>query len=131
MIFKPTKKTLGIIAVGKATTETIDALDKIGVKDPEKSGIGLFACKIPWPLIDQEIINFCEEFKEILVIEEKASIVEEQVAHILFNSKSRPQLSGKMDASSKEELIPKISELSSDIIADCLLKKVIQSSIRR
>jgi len=129
VIFNPTKRTLGIISVGKATTETIDALDKIGIKDPEKTGIGLFACKIPWPLIDQEIINFCEEFKEILVIEEKASIVEEQVAHILFNSKARPQLSGKLDASSQEELIPKISELSSDIIADCLQKKVTQSSI--
>ena len=129
IIFNPTKKILGIIAVGKAKTETIDALDKIGIKDPEKSGIGLFACKIPWPLIDQEIINFCENFEEILVIEEKAGIVEEQVAHILFNCKSRPQLSGKLDASSKEELIPKISELSSDIIADCLLKKVSHSSI--
>ena len=129
VIFNPTKKTLGIISVGKATTETIDALDKIGIKDPERSGIGLFACKIPWPLIDQEIINFCKNFEEILVIEEKASIVEEQVAHILFNSKSRPRLSGKLDASSKEELVPKISELSSDIIADCLLKKAIHSSI--
>ena len=69
VIFNPTKKTLGIISVGKATTETIDALDKIGIKDPERSGIGLFACKIPWPLIDQEIINFCKNFEEILVIE--------------------------------------------------------------
>ena len=129
IIFNPAKKILGIITVGKAKTETIDALDKIGIKDPEKSGIGLFACKIPWPLIDQEIINFCENFEEILVIEEKAGIVEEQVAHILFNCKSRPQLSGKLDASSKEELIPKISELSSDIIADCLLKKVSHSPI--
>ena len=129
IIFNPAKKILGIITVGKAKTETIDALDKIGIKDPEKSGIGLFACKIPWPLIDQEIINFCENFEEILVIEEKAGIVEEQVAHILFNCKSRPQLSGKLDASSKEELIPKISELSSDIIADCLVKKIGHSSI--
>ncbi len=130
VIYNPAKKKLGIIAVGKAATETIDAFENIGIKSPEKSGIGFFACKIPWPLIDKEIINFCETFEEILVVEEKGAVVEEQVAHILFNSKFRPLLSGKFDAVTKEELIPKVSELSSDIIADCLLKKVNQSSIK-
>ena len=123
-IFNPKKKKLGIIAVGKATTETIDALFKIGINEPEKNSIGLFSCKVPWPLINEEIEKFAEKFEEILVIEEKASIVEEQVAHILFNSNSRPLLSGKLDAVTNDELIPKVSELSSDIISDCLLKKI-------
>lgn len=127
-IFYPKKKKLGIIAVGKATTETMDALDKIGINEPEKSGIGLFACKVPWPLIDDEIKSFSDGFEEILVIEEKASVVEEQVAHILFNSKTRPLLSGKIDAFTNNELVPKISELSSDIISDCLLKKIIDNN---
>ena len=123
-IFNPKKKKLGIISVGKAATETIDALFKIGINEPEKNSIGLFSCKVPWPLINKEIEEFAEKFEEILVIEEKASIVEEQVAHILFNSKSRPLLSGKLDAVTYDELIPKVSELSSDIISDCLLKKI-------
>ena len=123
-IFNPKKKKLGIIAVGKATTETIDALFKIGINEPEKNSIGLFSCKVPWPLINEEIEKFAEKFEEILVIEEKASIVEEQVAHILFNSNFRPLLSGKLDAVKNDELIPKVSELSSDIISDCLLKKI-------
>ena len=123
-IFNPKKKKLGIIAVGKATTETIDALFKIGINEPEKNSIGLFSCKVPWPLINEEIEKFAEKFEEILIIEEKASIVEEQVAHILFNSNSRPILSGKLDAVTNDELIPKVSELSSDIISDCLLKKI-------
>ena len=123
-IFNPKKKKLGIIAVGKATTETIDALFKIGINEPEKNSIGLFSCKVPWPLINEEIEKFAEKFEEILIIEEKASIVEEQVAHILFNSNSRPLLSGKLDAVTNDELIPKVSELSSDIISDCLLKKI-------
>ena len=123
-IFNPKKKKLGIIAVGKATTETIDALFKIGINEPEKNSIGLFSCKVPWPLINEEIEKFAEKFEEILVIEEKASIVEEQVAHILFNSNFRPLLSGKLDAVTNDELIPKVSELSSDIISDCLLKKI-------
>ena len=123
-LFNPKKKKLGIIAVGKAATETIDALFKIGISEPEKNSIGLFSCKVPWPLINEEIEKFAEKFEEILVIEEKASIVEEQVAHILFNSNSRPLLSGKLDAVTNDELIPKVSELSSDIILDCLLKKI-------
>jgi len=123
-IFNPKKKKLGIISVGKAATETIDALFKIGINKPEENSIGLFSCKVPWPLINKEIEEFAEKFEEILVIEEKASIVEEQVAHILFNSKSRPLLSGKLDAVTYDELIPKVSELSSDIISDCLLKKI-------
>ncbi len=123
-IFNPKKKKLGIISVGKAATETIDALFKIGISEPEKNSIGLFSCKVPWPLINEEIEKFAEKFEEILVIEEKASIVEEQVAHILFNSNPRPLLSGKLDAVTNDELIPKVSELSSDIILDCLLKKI-------
>ena len=123
-IFNPKEKKIGIITVGKATTETMDALERIGVKSPEEQGIGMYACKIPWPLINQEIIDFCSGYEQVLIIEEKAGIVEEQVAHILFNYKERPLLSGKLDAETKELLIPKISELSSDIIADCLLKKL-------
>ena len=127
-LFNPKEKKVGIITVGKATTETMDAFERIGIQSPEKNGIGVYACKVPWPLINQEIIEFCEGFKEILVIEEKGAIVEEQVAHILFNIKERPLLSGKLDAITKEALIPKTSELSSDIIADCLLKKLAPKS---
>ena len=117
-------KNLGIITVGKATTETIDALDSIGVFEPHKYGIGIFACKVPWPLINQDIINFAKGYKEILIIEEKRGLVEEQVAHILFNTDKKPILSGKNDGLTKEILVPEIAELSSDIIADVLLKKI-------
>ena len=60
----------------------------------------------------------------ILIIEEKRSLVEEQVAHILFNTDKKPILSGKNDGLTKEILVPEIAELSSDIIADVLLKKI-------
>ena len=123
-ITNPKQKKLGLITVGKATSETMDALERIGIDSPEKSGIGIYACTVPWPLINEEIIQFCEGFEQILIIEEKGAIVEEQVAHILFNIKERPLLSGKFDAVTNETLIPKVSELSSDIIADCLLKKI-------
>ena len=117
-------KNLGIITVGKATTETIDALDSIGVFEPHRYGIGIFACKVPWPLINQDIINFAKGYKEILIIEEKRGLVEEQVAHILFNTDKKPILSGKNDGFTNEQLVPEIAELSSDIIADVLLKKI-------
>ena len=117
-------KNLGIITVGKATTETIDALDSIGVFEPQKHGIGIFACKVPWPLINKDIIEFSKGYKELLVIEEKRGLVEEQVAHILFNENKKPILSGKNDGLTKEKLVPEIAELSSDIIADVLLKKI-------
>ena len=79
---------------------------------------------MPWPLIDKDIVNFSEGYKELLIIEEKRSLVEEQVAHILFNLKTKPILSGKQDGFTKEKLVPEIAELSSDIIADILLKKI-------
>ncbi len=124
-VIRPTEiKNLGIITVGKATTETIDALDSIGVFEPHKYGIGIFSCKVPWPLINQDIINFAKGYKEVLIIEEKRGLVEEQVAHILFNTEKKPILSGKNDGLTKEILVPEIAELSSDIIADVLLKKI-------
>ncbi len=86
-IINPKQKKLGLITVGKATSETMDALERIGIDSPEKSGIGIYACTVPWPLINEEIIQFCDGFEQILIIEEKGAIVEEQVAHILFNIK--------------------------------------------
>ena len=117
-------KNIGIIAVGKAATETIDALESIGVFETSEYGIGIFSCKVPWPLISQDIINFAKGYKELLVVEEKRAVVEEQVAHILFNLKTKPILSGKLDGQTNEKLVPEIAELSSDIIADVLLKKI-------
>ena len=124
IIRNPKDKNLGIIAVGKACTETIDALESIGIIDPEKNGIGIFSCKVPWPLNGEEIKNFINGYKEIFVIEEKRAVVEEQVAHILYNHDQKPILSGKFDGKTQEKLIPEIAELSSDIIADALIKKI-------
>ena len=124
IIRNPKNKNLGIIAVGKACTETIDALESIGIIDPEKKGVGIFSCKVPWPLNGEEIKNFINGYKEIFVIEEKRAVVEEQVAHILYNHDQKPILSGKFDGKTQEKLIPEIAELSSDIIADALIKKI-------
>lgn len=91
----PDRGKLGIVAVGKAVTETREALHMLGLDDPSEKGIGVLSVAMPWPVEPAAMLDFVRRFDEILVIEEKRSLLEDQLAHLLINQSSRPKLSGK------------------------------------
>jgi indolepyruvate ferredoxin oxidoreductase len=72
---------LGLITVGKAYADTRQALSDLGLDERRASelGIRLYKVAMPWPLEPAGIRDFARGLEEILVVEEKRGLVEDQV----------------------------------------------------
>jgi indolepyruvate ferredoxin oxidoreductase len=90
---------LGIIATGKSYLDLRQALADLGVDDAQAAAIGLRLYKVAltWPLEPEGIRRFAQGLEEILVVEEKRPVVEQQVKDILYNMSDRPRIFGKED----------------------------------
>jgi indolepyruvate ferredoxin oxidoreductase len=92
---------LGIVASGKAYLDVRQALDSLGVDEEaaEKLGLRLYKVGMVWPLEPQGALRFARGLDEILVVEEKRSLLEAQLKDVLYNAPgdARPRISGKFD----------------------------------
>ena len=109
----PTTKKLGIIGVGKAVIEVSEALNILGFDKPHDHGIGLFSVGMPYPLEASTILEFSDGYDQILVVEEKRALVEDQIARMFVNLEDSPRLLGKTDLEGND-LISQFGELSSE-----------------
>jgi len=114
----PSTKGLAIVTAGKAYLDVRQALEELGLdeKKAKEKGISLFKVGMTWPLEPSKISKFLEGHEEVLVVEEKRPIIEDQLAKILFNKSSRPRLVGKSDEEGKD-LLPSDGELSPSLVA--------------
>jgi indolepyruvate ferredoxin oxidoreductase len=87
--------------LGKAYLDVMQALDDMGITPPVAAEIGLRVYKVgmPWPLEPQATHDFAEGLEEILVVEEKRSIIEDQLTGQLYNYPvaARPRVVGEFD----------------------------------
>jgi len=90
---------LGLIASGKAFNDTRQALIDLGLDDEtcKQVGVRLHKVAVVWPLEAESLLEFSQGLKEILVIEEKRPVIENQVKEALYNSPihSRPVVLGQ------------------------------------
>ena len=118
---------IGIVATGKAYTELLQALEDLGIDEAAAETIGIRLLKIgmPWPLEEQIVHRFAEGLKEIVVVEEKRPIIEEQLTAQLYNwpVNSRPRVVGKKDEHGKP-LLSSIGELAPAIIAKAVAARL-------
>ncbi len=110
---------LGIIAVGKAVPEVVEALTSLGAARYSDHGIGLLSVGMPWPIAPEILIDFASRYDEILVVEEKRPIVEDQLARVVINLKKRGVISGK-HCPEGTPLIPQTGELSHRLLCDVI-----------
>ena len=112
-------RRFGIVTSGKAYLDVREALASLGIDDTraERLGLSVYKVAMPWPLEPNGILDFAANHEEILVVEEKRPIIEEQLARLLFHVSAdrRPRLSGKSDETGKP-LVPTVGELSADIV---------------
>ncbi len=92
---------LGIIASGKAYSDTRQALLDLGLDDNacRQLGIRLHKVAVVWPLEAQTTREFATGLREILVVEEKRQVIEYQLKEELYNWRGdvRPNVLGKFD----------------------------------
>jgi len=110
----------GIISTGKSYLDTLQALNDLGIDAAEADRLGLRLLKIgmPWPLEKEVVRSFCEGLDEVLVIEEKRAVIENQVKEQLYNWRAdvRPRVIGKFDDAG-EWILPSAGELTPARIA--------------
>ena len=107
------RRRLGIVTAGKAYLDVRQALDELGIDEPLAAELGLEIYKVAlvWPLEPEGLRRFANGLEEILVVEEKRPLVEEQIASLLYNQSDRPRLVGKRDERGAP-LVPQVGELS-------------------
>ncbi len=110
----------GIITSGKAYLDVMQALEDMGINDAVAAEIGLRVYKVgmPWPLEPATTHQFAEGLEEILVVEEKRSVIEDQLTSQLYNYPvaARPRVFGEFDEQGRD-LLPNLSELTPATIA--------------
>ena len=90
---------LGVVTSGKAFLDVMQALDLLGLDERACRDLGLSILKVamPWPLEPEGARAFALRHREVLVIEEKRPVMEDQLARMLVNAPARPLLVGKQD----------------------------------
>src|SRR5579871_997921 len=98
---------LGIIAGGKAFSDVRQALVDLGLDDEicRRLGVRLHKAGVVWPLEPEATRAFARGLREILVVEEKRPIIEQQLKDELYHCPpdQRPQVVGKYGASEGDE----------------------------
>lgn len=112
LIFDSKKPRFGIVASGKAYENVREALRQLGIDATlaDKLGLRLYKVRMPWPLEPQGIRKFAEGLEEVLVIEERREVIENEIKQQLFNwqANTRPRIVGKFDH--KDRHILKLNE---------------------
>lgn len=125
--FRQAQGRLGLVTTGKTTTETIEALKRLGIT-PDKAaalGLSLYQVAMVWPLEMDGIIDFIRNHDEILVLEEKRSLIEDQIKQGLYHrpADQRPPISGKLTYDGKP-LLPSTYELNVNLIATAIVDRL-------
>jgi indolepyruvate ferredoxin oxidoreductase len=118
---------LGIVATGKSYLDTLQALEDLGIdqSEAERVGLRLFKVGMPWPLEKEGIREFADGLDEILVIEEKRAVIENQLKEQLYNWRAdvRPRVVGKFDELG-EWILPSAGELTPARIARVIADRI-------
>ena len=126
MIESP-KKRLGIVTAGKSYLDVRQALDDLGVDEEfaKELGISVFKVAMTWPLEPDGIREFCQGHEEILVVEEKRALIENQLKEQAFNwpSDVRPRIYGKFNEE-RELILPSFGELTPARIARIVAQRL-------
>ncbi|MGH6926787.1 MAG: indolepyruvate ferredoxin oxidoreductase family protein, partial [Dongiaceae bacterium] len=121
------RRRFGIITCGKSYLDVRQALDDLGIDEAYAAEIGLTVYKVgmTWPLEREGVRQFAEGLEEILVVEEKRALIENQLKEQLYNWKEsvRPKVIGKFDEN-REWILPSADELTPARIARVIAKRI-------
>jgi indolepyruvate ferredoxin oxidoreductase len=121
------KRRFGIVTCGKSYLDVRQALEDLGIDEDYAREIGLSLYKVgmTWPLERDGIRQFAEGLDEILVVEEKRALIENQLKEQLYNwnENVRPRVIGKFDEG-RDWILPSADELTPARIARVIAKRI-------
>ncbi len=121
------KPRFGIITTGKSYLDVLQAFDDLGIDEQLAAEIGIRVYKVgmPWPLEPVKTHEFARGLEEILVVEEKRSVIEDQLTGQLYNWPvgGRPRVIGEYDEDGND-LLTNLSELTPAMIARAIAQRI-------
>ncbi len=128
VVLEARDRRLGIVTTGKAYLDVREALATLGVDEALARELGLTIYKVAmsWPLEPEGALAFCRGLADVLVVEEKRVVIEDQLARLLYNQSQRPHLAGKRDAAGAP-LVPAEGELAPGPVAE-LIRRWLESA---
>ena len=108
------KARVGIVSCGKAHLDLLEALRRldISLETLEDAGVRIYKVGLVFPLEPKAMLAFRRGLDEVLVVEEKAAVVENQMRALFYNlpSTERPRILGKLDQND-QPLLSAVGEL--------------------
>ncbi|WP_150525378.1 indolepyruvate ferredoxin oxidoreductase subunit alpha [Roseibium sediminis] len=111
--FGPKDGKVGIVCLGGMYNGTIRALQRLGLSDISgNTSIPLKVLNVAYPLVQSELLEFCEGKDAVLLIEEgQPEFIEQQLGAMLFKARSPIHLEGK-------GCFPKAGEYTGQVLFD-------------
>jgi indolepyruvate ferredoxin oxidoreductase alpha subunit len=96
-VFGPSEGDVGIIMLGGMYNGVMRALQQLGLADVYgNSAVPLYIMNVAYPMIDDEVVDFCVGKKAVLMVEEGAPEYIEQSLHTLLRRRDiQTRVSGK------------------------------------
>src|SRR5690606_6571 len=120
---------LGIVSTGKSWLDVMQALADLGIDEAAARAAGTKVWKVamPWPIEPEGLRAFAAGCEELLVIEEKRSLIEAQLKEALYPLAERPRVVGKADEHGAP-LVPEYGEISPSLCARIVAARLRQWS---
>ena len=117
---------LALVSSGKAWLDSMQALQDLGIDQASAERIGLKVYKVamPWPLEPSGAAAFVEGAEEVMVIEEKRSLIESQLKEQCYRKAQAPLVVGKRDGDG-QALVPEAGELSPALCAQLIAQRLL------
>ncbi|HYB54669.1 MAG TPA: indolepyruvate ferredoxin oxidoreductase family protein [Alphaproteobacteria bacterium] len=127
LVIDSPKRRFGIVTTGKSYLDVRQALDDLGIDEAHAAELGLSLYKVAmsWPLEREGMRRFAEGLEEILVVEEKRALIENQLKEQLYNWRAdvRPRVVGKFDEN-YQALLPSYDELTPARVARVIAGRI-------
>ena len=124
-IIRAQRPALGLVTAGKSYGDVRAALALLGLDDERAAarGVSLYKVGCIWPLEPAGIVAFATGNRTLLVIEEKKSFLEQQIAATLINHADRPLVIGKVDEEGSA-LLSAVMPLEPSMIARTIVDRL-------
>lgn len=126
-IYNLKQARMGIVTVGKAHLDLMEALAYLGIDEKKAHELGLDIYKVGmvWPIEPHGIREFLKDKEEVLIIEEKRGLVESQLKELLYDYPGyKPKrMVGKYDEHFKP-LVTWTEELTPSYLAPLVAKRL-------
>jgi indolepyruvate ferredoxin oxidoreductase len=127
----------GIVTAGKSYLDVLEAFNELGIDErrARQLGIGVLKLGLTWPIDPVGARAFAEGREELLVVEEKQPIIQDQLRTLLYDwpESKRPRVMGRTDEEGRELLSSKMDHdplQVARVIAGRVLRVVDDSELR-